>query len=222
VQGKIDSLETEINKLKDDRDKRLGSLQNAQEQERINEAEPLPWDKNKGKMSGDKNAQNLGAGLVKGILQEMGLPDVFGKPITEWGIWKLAMNGLGYGAGLLQNMTRLGGPISGGSSTGSVPLGLGEGVLGQSLPGIASLIKPGVVPGGINPADPASSTSAMTPTPDGGIQHLTGATPGPGTNITINGTNEISRDNVLGAVNHPAASHIVPPVAPPAAAVHKS
>ena len=57
-------------------------------------------------------AEQLGHGLVKGIFEELGFPDVFGKPPTEWGIWKLAMGGLGYGKGL----TRSGGRRSGGSA----------------------------------------------------------------------------------------------------------
>jgi hypothetical protein len=47
-------------------------------------------------------SQQLGAGLVKGIFQELGFPDVFGKAVTSWGLWKLAMGGLGYGIDLWQ------------------------------------------------------------------------------------------------------------------------
>ena len=49
----------------------------------------------------DKDPEALGHGLVKGAFQELGFPDVFGKPPTEWGAYKLAMGGLGYGKSLL-------------------------------------------------------------------------------------------------------------------------
>lgn len=42
----------------------------------------------------------LGRGLVQGIFQQLGFPDVFGKPFTEWGLWKLGMGALGFGLGV--------------------------------------------------------------------------------------------------------------------------
>lgn len=50
---------------------------------------PKPSDKS------DKDAESLGGGLVKGIFQELGFPDVFGKAFTQFGSYKLGMGLLG-------------------------------------------------------------------------------------------------------------------------------
>jgi GNAT superfamily N-acetyltransferase len=161
-----------------------------------------PWQKaQKDKTTpGDANAQTLGKGLVQGIFQELGFPDVFGKPFTEWGAWKLAMGGAGYGMGLLQNMSRLGpgGPSLGTyqdtgqpGSTGS-PVG---GLLSGIFPGIDKLFQP-------EPYNPGVTAPPSGPTPAagvvGGLFGTTGPPPGPaaapagntgGPGLTVNQNN---------------------------------
>jgi hypothetical protein len=41
----------------------------------------------------DQNAAAMGSGLIKGMAQELGFGDVFGKPPWQWGIWKLFAGG---------------------------------------------------------------------------------------------------------------------------------
>jgi len=129
---------------------------------------PAPWQKAGAKATpGDPNAEALGKGLVKGIFQELGFPDVFGKPITEWGIWKLAMGGAGVGLGMLQNMTQLGpgNPIPGayGGGAGATPAGTGSplgGLMSGIFPGVSQLFNPtgtGTAP----PLGPAPGPEAM-------------------------------------------------------------
>jgi hypothetical protein len=97
-------------------------------------------------VSPDANAAAMGAGLIKGMAQELGFGDVFGKPPWEWGIWKLFAGGASYGLGLLNAMGEAGAapgsmpaafPVPGGPAPG------GEGApplmpeAGQHLPGQA-------------------------------------------------------------------------------------
>lgn len=91
----------------------------------ISAESPPPWE-NKGPEKYDKDAETMGKGLVKGIFQELGFPDVFGKPPTQWGIWKLAMGGLGFGAGLVEQKY-------GGGSTGSAGSAPGSGGVGNVI-----------------------------------------------------------------------------------------
>jgi hypothetical protein len=68
-----------------------------------------------GKGGADQYGQQLGQSIVSGMFQELGFPDVFGKPFTQWGAWKMGMAGLNYGMGLAQMM---GGPAGGGAAGG--------------------------------------------------------------------------------------------------------
>jgi hypothetical protein len=95
-------------------------------------------------------AEQLGHGLVKGIFEELGFPDVFGKPFTEWGIWKLAMGGLGYGKGLTDQIAGQGGaPSSGGG--------------GDPFSALGSLFGPTQHQGSGAPPGPAGIPNAMAP-----------------------------------------------------------
>lgn len=104
-------------------------------QQHIDAETPPPWASTKGSGRVDSNAESLGKGLVKGIFQELGFPDVFGKPPTEWGIWKLAMGGLGYGLGVANQIGDAKYPgATGGSGWG------GAGGAGGQSGGMASTI----------------------------------------------------------------------------------
>jgi hypothetical protein len=140
----------------------------------------------------DKDAESLGAGLVKGIFEGLGFTDdVFGKPFTEWGIWKLFTGGLGYGLNMLNSL---------GDSKGVNGAALGNrgqsalyGAANQLLPGVADAI-PGAAPGSAIPGvanlipglappgvDPASSVTPAMATDAGNSQ----AQPtGPGASFT--------------------------------------
>jgi hypothetical protein len=127
-----------------------------------------------GGVKSDKDAEELGAGLVKGIFQGLGFTDdVFGTPFTEWGIWKLLTGGLSFGLNMLNGL----GDAKGvnGAVLGNRGQSAAYGAANQLLPGVADAI-PGAAPGSAIPAvanlipglappgvDPASSvTPAMT------------------------------------------------------------
>lgn len=80
------------------------TMKDAQQTQKINTDAPPPKAPGSDKVTPDRNAEQLGSGLVKGILQEFGLDgSVFGnKPLNQWGIVKLLTGGLNFGAGLLQ------------------------------------------------------------------------------------------------------------------------
>jgi hypothetical protein len=78
----------------------------------------------------DENAAALGAGLIKGMAQELGFPDVFGKPPWQWGIWKLFAGGAGYALGLLNRIGEDTAKMGGGPG-GPAAAGLG----GPAAPG---------------------------------------------------------------------------------------
>lgn len=105
-------------------------------------------------------SQQLGGGLVKGLFQELGFPDIFGKPVTQWGIWRLFTGSLGFGLGLLNNYAdqAIGG--QGGPLAGLVPNGAG---FPGSLPG-QSGGPLGPPPGPATSADSTQTASAPTPT----------------------------------------------------------
>jgi TP901 family phage tail tape measure protein len=118
----------------------------------------------------DKDEQAFGQGIVKGVFQELGFPDVFGKPFTEWGSWKLGMGALGYGMGLMgggRDGAGAGGAGAGGA--GGIP---GLGFLNGILPGVGNLMGPhggaaGTppgpthVPGFMSPAEAPAHVPAM-------------------------------------------------------------
>jgi hypothetical protein len=115
----------------------------------IADLEAPPDAPKKDKTKGAPMAKELGQGLVEGVLQELGFPDVFGDFITEWGSWKLAMGGLGFGLGLAKNKGWIGSQDPA-TDNASVAAGGGAGAL--NIP--------------FNPADLASQPFQMSPSQD--------------------------------------------------------
>jgi hypothetical protein len=72
------------------------------------------------------------------MFQELGFPDVFGKPFTQWGAWKMGMAGLNYGMGLAKmfqqgaqagtlDLSRMAGAAAGGPGGGNALAAAGLG-----------------------------------------------------------------------------------------------
>lgn len=118
----------------------------------------------------DEKAAQLGAGLVKGVFQELGFPDVFGKAFTNWGVWKLGMGGLGYGMGLLDAMAN---PQGQGGGGGGQPSGLF---------GLFSGLSQGLGSSPFKPQQPGSPQTNLFGGP-------TGQPPGPGALYSPENTN---------------------------------
>jgi len=57
---------------------------------------------------GGPSGQELGQSIISGMFQELGFPDVFGKPFTQWGAWKMGMGALQYGMGIGNYLTQPG------------------------------------------------------------------------------------------------------------------
>lgn len=171
----------------------------------LSDEAPPPWVRRGSGREGDKDAESLGKGLVKGIFQGLGFPDVFGKPPTEWGIWKLGMGVLGFGANLL---TGGGGSTAGGYGGGGVNTGAG-GILGSILQGLPAAFnmphagatapgwqtptvpawRPGAPqqqPGGAPPAPAAIPAQASSQTP--AIVPAASSGAGGGASLTVNNT----------------------------------
>lgn len=112
-----------------------------------------------GKVKPDKDAQTLGAGLVKGLFQELGFPDVFGKPFTQWGAWKTGMGVLGFGMNVAQSKGLIPGLGLGAGGGLGLPAGLlpsPEGVPGS---------EPSFAPTGLGLPTPAAPMGPAAPTP---------------------------------------------------------
>jgi hypothetical protein len=155
---------------------------------------PPGKDAKKSKAKGDKYAQDLGVGLVEGVLQGLGFGDVFGDFITEWGIFKKGMGLLDFGMGVAQNAGLLPKPGTGAAAANSglgpgTAQGVVSGAFQAAVPGLSSI--PGVqstAGANVPVVSPASSvTPAMTPTaaPDPLTQTGgTGPAPGPMVQVT--------------------------------------
>lgn len=200
--------------------------------------QPPPWEKTGATKStpGDPNADQLGKGLVQGILQELGFPDVFGKPPNEWGISKLLMGGAGYGMGILQNMTRLGpgglGDTTGGvldpTSGGGNPGGGGPllGGLAQGMfPNLAKVF--GAPQGNAGPNASAAPPTGPVPSPSDAPGSLftapppPGAAPGPGNQPAgYGGPAMIVNQNNSGIMNIPDAHATIKPIATATSSPH--
>ena len=133
----------------------------------------------------DSNAQSLGAGLVKGIFQELGIGDLAGfTDPTQWQIFKTGVGALSYGLGLGQRAGLIPTPGKGDAAANS---GLGPG----TLQGIAGGALQSVIPGvqlppppqspGMNVPDvaPASSVTPAMSAGDSGAAPQYGPPPGP-------------------------------------------
>jgi hypothetical protein len=164
----------------------------------------------------DEKAAQLGAGLVKGVFQELGFPDVFGKAFTNWGVWKLGMGGLGYGMGLLDAMSNpQQGGGGGGQPSGLLGLfsGLSKGLGGSPFkpqpPGSVQTnlfggpTGPAPGPGG---APPPASDTAGVPQSQTPVNQPPGAAPasygGPGLVVNYNpqGLNVLGQPQVTAGI----------------------
>jgi hypothetical protein len=83
---------------------------------------------------GVPGAEQFGGDIISGMFQELGFPDVFGKPFTQWGLWKTGMAGLKFGMALMQAMGGAGGAGGGSAGGPSAPAGL-AGMLTAQRPG---------------------------------------------------------------------------------------
>ena len=95
----------------------------------------------------DALGSQLGSGLLKGIGQELGFGDLFGKSPMEWGLFKLAAGVAGYGLNLGNAWAdnKLAGGQGGGGGGAPMPGGgggVGLGGLLQAIPGVRSFVNP--------------------------------------------------------------------------------
>jgi hypothetical protein len=150
----------------------------------------LPKDKKKEKEKYDKDAQELGKGLVKGIFEGIGFTDdVFGTSFTEWGAWKLMMKGLGTA---IQMAFPEGSSIAGLPQLGNRSKSVAQGAVSQAMPGTEGVM-PGLqlnanplnmngMPHGQSgngmPADAIIPIPGMTPAANGGIPAVSAVAPG--------------------------------------------
>jgi len=113
--------------------------------EKLQETLAKPPDIPKGaKITPDQNAEQLGKGLVTGLLQGLGFDgSVFSNPL-DWGIWKLFTGAVNYGGGLLKQAQEHGSPMMGGSQGLQGNAG-GSAILGgleNLIPGVSTMLQP--------------------------------------------------------------------------------
>ncbi len=151
----------ELHDAQEAADRAHARVTQSQTDDQIASEKPAPGaPKEGGEGKGGKLGSDLGSGLIKGVLQELGFPDVFGKFFTEWGIFKLGMGALGFGLNVLHDKGLLGGPGGPGQAS---PDQAGPGQAGPGVP-------PGSVPG----------VSDQVPAGDGGPPPAADWWPGPG------------------------------------------
>jgi hypothetical protein len=102
------------------------------------EKELAPAPGTKEKTTPDENAASMGAGLVKGMAQELGFGDVFAKPPWEWGIWKLFAGGASFALNLANMVGEAGGVGGKWKGTGGPGAGLGASGTDQAPGGAAT------------------------------------------------------------------------------------
>lgn len=129
-----------------DAQKQLAQLKRRQHDEQIDsdiaaDKKP-PWESSTtGKSKPDKNAETLGEGFLKGVMQELGFPDVFGgKSPDQWGITKLLTGGLGYGMGLLNQLGDKAAGTGGAAGTSSPTDSGGASFLEGLFPGLKTIM----------------------------------------------------------------------------------
>jgi hypothetical protein len=121
-----------------------------------------PPDEPKGEpITPEKNAQQLGKGLISGLLQGLGFDgSVFSNPL-DWGLYKLFTGSVNYGMGMFNQMQEHGSPLFGTAPAGgpggpiaSTPGSGMVGLLNSVMPGVDKLIQPTVtnMPGQMSPA----------------------------------------------------------------------
>jgi hypothetical protein len=153
---------------------RLTTAQRRQHDEQISSQieseEKPPWESSKASTEKpDKNAEDLGKGLVSGVLQELGFPDVFGKGPTQWGITKLLSGIGGFALGKLGQLADgQGGQGGAGGSSPSITADSGLlGVLESIIPGLKHPNQLGG-DGSSQTAPPAPTDASQTPAPTDG------------------------------------------------------
>ena len=171
------------------------------------EGPPPIGDAKKSSVRSDKDAESLGAGLVKGVLQGFGFPDVFGDAITEWGIYQMGMGVLGYGMNLAQSVGALPGSQTPGVNSGLGPgsgAGIASGVWQTAVPGVKDI--PGANVPEVTPSASVTPAMAAAPPPVGspasGVG--TGPLPGPGVQIQINNP-RATEGELQNSINHSVA-----------------
>lgn len=122
---------------------------------------------------GGGDASSFGSSLVSGMLQAVGLGDVFSNPL-EWPNVKSAFALANWGAGMLRGLAGGGAQGPGGATT-SLAGGGGASIPGIQLPNVTDFLRP--ITGG-----PAVDTTGMAAHGAGG-----GQPPGPGPSYVING-----------------------------------
>ena len=168
LEQSIDRAEDAWDKVEDAKENKTDAF----EQARIDSEDPYPkapGSDKKGQWDTDKNAEELGRGLVSGVLQGLGFDgSLFENPL-DWGIWKLFTGGVNFGAGLLKNMdpaamgagTSTAGAAAGGGG-GSVLGGLFQGM----MPGVGELFRPaGNTPAAPSPAASVTAATARSDNP---------------------------------------------------------
>lgn len=123
--------------------KRAGEdLTEAQTKQQEEAQKPAKATTRSGQSTADALWSQLGGGLLKGIGEELGFGDIFGKPPWEWGIWKLGAGLASWGLG---TANAWGDMLSGQTQGNTLQLGGGGPGLGMSaggLPGVKSFITP--------------------------------------------------------------------------------
>ena len=147
------------------------SLKSAQDSNAVDDqadavAAEKPWPKPPGMKSGQGNsdAEALGKGLVKGIFQELGLDGSVFSNFMDWGITKLGLKALNYGAGIGMNYL-MAKDTNGGVAPGLTPIPAGGIPEAPGGAGIAQSVIQGAT--GIKPpsASVTSQAQAATPAP---------------------------------------------------------
>ena len=148
------------------------------------------------KVTGEAAFEQLGGGLMKGIAQELGLGDIFGKPPWEWGIFKLGAAMVNWGVGTANawagqigaGKTGIGGPGWGNNSGTAMPgwdaqSGSGSSALGALAKGLGMPDYSKIAQARNVSAGPNLSDASQVPGP--GFGAPPGPAPGPN-GFTVN------------------------------------
>lgn len=136
-------------------------LTDAQQKQYDESQKPAKGERGEGYGKTYSQAEQFGAGLLSGIMSDLGMGNVFGgKPPTEWGITKLLGGLAGWGLGTANAWGDL---LSGDTQGKTVSVGGGLGGLSPGgLPGIKNLF-----PRGANPISGAPNIKPGGPLPPG-------------------------------------------------------
>ncbi|MCV7174941.1 transglycosylase family protein [Mycolicibacterium sphagni] len=203
---KLTKARDDAKRAHDDAVKAKDTQADKAKQDEIDSSAPYPEPpgaKKGSQVKGDHNAEALGKGLLKGLMQGIGLDgELFSDPLN-WGIFKTGIAALNWGGGFLKRLGQAGPHASmpygeanpnGADGGGSPLLGLVEGM----IPGVKDMFKgdprsrmpdTSAMPG--MPGQPSAVTSAMAPSqaPDAAPA---GTTPVAGASYQINNTGVIT------------------------------